>query len=130
MTISKIKLKDNGAMHNVCICISMLLMVLLSSCSCDQVDLALHLSGDNRDELECVLRYFENDGDKEKIAASRFLIGNMLGHKSMWGDYRLYWRDADRILSESEGSISVLDSLENLKTKYEGRIYYDYDLKK
>ncbi len=102
--------------------------IVASSCHSSQVDMALRLAGENRTELEVVLDYFERTGDEEKIKASRYLIGNMPGHKSMRGDYEEYWREADRVLSASGGSLSVLDSLESLKSKYDGRIYYDFDL--
>ena len=68
-------------------CLIVFAVLAVCSCSYDQVDVALRLAGDNRSELERVLRYFEKTGDKEKIAASRFLIGNMPGHKSMRGAY-------------------------------------------
>lgn len=109
-------------------CLIVFAVLAVCSCSYDQVDVALRLAGDNRSELERVLRYFEKTGDKEKIAASRFLIGNMPGHKSMRGAYEEYWDEADRTLSASDGSLSILDSLEAMKEKYDGRIYYDFDL--
>lgn len=109
-------------------CLIVFAVLAVCSCSYDQVDVALRLAGDNRSELERVLRYFEKTRDKEKIAASRFLIGNMPGHKSMRGAYEEYWDEADRTLSASDGSLSILDSLEALKEKYDGRIYYDFDL--
>ena len=109
-------------------CLIVFTALAVCSCSYDQVDVALRMAGENRSELERVLEYFEKTGDKEKIAASRFLIGNMPGHKSMRGAYEEYWDEADRILSASDGSLSVLDSLETLKGKYDGRIYYDFDL--
>lgn len=46
----------------------------------------------------------------------------------MRGAYKEYWDEADRTLSASDGSLSILDSLEALKEKYDGRIYYDFDL--
>lgn len=109
-------------------CLIVFAVLAVCSCSYDQVDVALRMAGENRSELERVLRYFEKTGDKEKIAASRFLIGNMPGHKSMRGAYEEYWDEADRTLSASDGSLSILDSLEALKEKYDGRIYYDFDL--
>ena len=115
-------------MPNSLKCLIVFATLVAFSCSYDQVDVALRLAGDNRSELERVLRYFEKTGDKEKIAASRFLIGNMPGHKSMRGAYEEYWDEADRTLSASDGSLSILDSLEALKEKYDGRIYYDFDL--
>lgn len=104
-------------------------MVCLLSCATDKVAAALKSAGDNRAELEKVLSYFERTGDREKVAAAKFIIGNMPGHISMWGEYESYWKDADRMLSASEGALGVLDSLEVLKGKYDGRIFYDYDLK-
>lgn len=115
-------------MPNSLKCLIVFATLVAFSCSYDQVAVALRLAGDNRSELERVLRYFEKTGDKEKIAASRFLIGNMPGHKSMRGAYEEYWDEADRTLSASDGSLSILDSLEALKEKYDGRIYYDFDL--
>lgn len=115
-------------MPNSLKCLIVFATLVAFSCSYDQVDVALRLAGDNRSELERVLRYFEKTGDKGKIAASRFLIGNMPGHKSMRGAYEEYWDEADRTLSASDGSLSILDSLEALKEKYDGRIYYDFDL--
>lgn len=50
-------------------------------CSCGgrdrQVEEALSLSGNNRNELEAVLKHYEGDG--RKLEAARFLIGNMPG---------------------------------------------------
>ena len=50
-------------------------------CSCGgrdrQVEEALSLSGNNRNELEAVLKHYEGDG--RKLEAARFLIGNMTG---------------------------------------------------
>lgn len=42
-----------------------------------QVEEALSLSGNNRNELEAVLKHYEGDG--RKLEAARFLIGNMPG---------------------------------------------------
>lgn len=115
-------------MPNSLKCLIVFATLVAFSCSYDQVDVALRMAGENRGGLERVLEYFEKTGDKEKIAASRFLIGNMPGHKSMRGAYEEYWDEADRTLTASDGSLSILDSLEALKEKYDGRIYYDFDL--
>ena len=76
-------------------------MVCLLSCATDKVAAALKSAGDNRAELEKVLSYFESTGDREKVAAAKYIIGNMPGHISMWGEYESYWKDADRMLSAS-----------------------------
>lgn len=113
-----------------CLFLPVFAVLNLVSCSADKVVAALKQAGDNRAELEKVLSYFESTGDREKVAAARFIIGNMPGHVSMWGEYESYWEEADRLLSASEGALDVLDSLEVLKGKYDGRIFYDYDLKR
>ena len=55
------------------------LFCLVSSCGGRdrQVEEALSLSGNNRNELEAVLKHYEGDG--RKLEAARFLIGNMPG---------------------------------------------------
>jgi hypothetical protein len=44
------------------------------------VQRALELAGDNRAQLETVLAHYRDLGDAQKLAAARFLIGNMEGH--------------------------------------------------
>lgn len=46
------------------------------------LDFVLSQSGQNRKELEAVLSHYAKDVDKEKLAAARFLIGNMRWHAS------------------------------------------------
>ncbi|EYE48385.1 hypothetical protein M138_0057, partial [Bacteroides fragilis str. S23L17] len=55
------------------------LLLLVFSCGGRdrQVEEALSLSGNNRNELEAVLKHYEGDG--RKLEAARFLIGNMPG---------------------------------------------------
>lgn len=55
------------------------LFCLVSSCGDRdrQVEEALSLSGNNRNELEAVLKHYEGDG--RKLEAAHFLIGNMPG---------------------------------------------------
>lgn len=105
-------------------------LLLFSSCRESKVEAALRLAGENRAELERVLEHFDAGGDKEMAAAARFIVGNMPGHKSMWGDYEAYWKEADRMLAASDGSQSVLDSLELLKAKYDGKVFFDYDIRR
>ncbi|MCL2561785.1 MAG: hypothetical protein FWE10_05635 [Rikenellaceae bacterium] len=52
------------------------------SCSKDKtLDRALRLAGENRIELEQVLRHYAADpADRQKLAAAKFLIRNMPGH--------------------------------------------------
>jgi hypothetical protein len=41
---------------------------------------ALSKAGDNRPELERVLRHYRREGDEQKLQAAQFLIANMEGH--------------------------------------------------
>lgn len=59
--------------------LSLLLVLLLSSCH-NQLDSALELAGDNREELEKVLNHFKEDPDTLKYSAAKFLIENMPYH--------------------------------------------------
>ena len=61
-------------------------IILISSCSKpqQQLDYALDFAGENRDELEKVLKYYE--GNSLKHAAAEFLIKNMPYHWSYKSD--------------------------------------------
>lgn len=50
----------------------------------DNLDYALELAGDNKEELLKVLDHFKNDPDSLKYGAARFLIENMAYHHT-WG---------------------------------------------
>ena len=47
------------------------------------VNEVLKMAGDNRHELEKVIRYYRHSGEKEKLAAARFLIKHMPGKVSV-----------------------------------------------
>lgn len=73
----------------------LLLSILFFVPSCQEIELkddkkietALLLSGNNRPELEKVLKYYSaNEKDSLKLRAAEFLIGNMLYHRSMCGE--------------------------------------------
>ncbi len=71
----------------LCASIVVLLMTASGLCGCHEsirtdryVEEALELAGDNRGELERVLRHY--NGDPLKLEAARFLIANMPGHYS------------------------------------------------
>lgn len=64
-------------------------LFLLSFLSCHESRLrkALRYSGENREELERVIEYFSADpGDSLKLKAAIFLIENMPGHYSFFGE--------------------------------------------
>lgn len=66
---------------NINLIFNCLLTILLSSCHnkySPQLEQALNLAGDNRDELEKVLEYYSKDpGDSLKFKAACFLVENM-----------------------------------------------------
>lgn len=70
-------------------CFFALTILLLSSVamvSCDRrLDEALEMAGDNREEMEKVLRHYEEEGDTLKYNAAKFLIENMPYHYSYNG---------------------------------------------
>ncbi|MCX6327670.1 MAG: hypothetical protein NT144_13620 [Bacteroidia bacterium] len=61
------------------ISISLILIFLLCSCNRPPRDvrMILNAAGDNRPELEKVIDHYKASGDKDKLKASYFLIGNM-----------------------------------------------------
>ena len=64
-----------------------LLIPTLLLCSCDRdLRLALNQSGDNRAELETVLKHYEKEGDDFKLEAAKFLIRNMPYNYSSVGE--------------------------------------------
>lgn len=62
-----------------------LVVAAITSCN-DTLDHSLELAGDNRQELEKVLAYFEDDEDPLKCEAACFLIENMPYHYAPKGE--------------------------------------------
>ncbi|WP_257669166.1 discoidin domain-containing protein [Parapedobacter tibetensis] len=78
---------------------------LLESCisgTPDRVEAVLQLSDDNRPELQKVITYYKQKGNKEKLDAAYYLIGNLEG-KSFW--------DGD-IVMDFDSIFYYLDSLD------------------
>lgn len=73
------------------------------------VEVVLSLAGKNRSELEAVFKHYERDANKEKLAAARFLIGNMRWHASSFP-------------MQKEQRNSLLDSL----THVADSLFYNY----
>lgn len=80
--------------------------LLLFCSSCRQypkeVEFALELAGDNKEELVRVLKHYE-DSDEQKFAAACFLISNMPYHKSktqleLPSCYQRYFKKVDSII--------------------------------
>lgn len=68
--------------HCSMILLPLLLMLLSVGCATWPADVkpALSKAGDNRVELENVLKHYQRLGDEQKLEAARFLIRNMDGH--------------------------------------------------
>lgn len=67
--------------------LAILLLSSVAVVSCDRrLDDALDMAGENRVELEKVLRHYEEEGDTLKYNAAKFLIENMPYHYTMEGD--------------------------------------------
>ena len=73
----------NSLLRNFTSCI--LIMLGLAACN-PNLDFALEQAGENRTELDKVLKHFKNDQDTLKYSAAKFLIENMPYHYTMEGD--------------------------------------------
>lgn len=56
--------------------INILLVIFFIFCR-NSINQTLEIAEDNRIELEAVLKYYEEQGDKQKLNAAKFLIENM-----------------------------------------------------
>lgn len=65
-----------------------ILLILLASCGREypaKVEYALQLAGENRREIEKVIRHYRNPDDSLKLEAAYFLVGNMPGEGYQYG---------------------------------------------
>ena len=78
----------------------LILLLLVLSCSREQreIRIALRMAGNNRPELEAVLKHYAVSGDSEKEQAARYLIRNMPRHMSYQGDFETYYSMMDSLL--------------------------------
>ena len=82
--------------------ITAMIVITISLMSCNDVlDRSLELAGDNRQELEKVLAYFEDDEDPLKYESACFLIENMPYHGTFYGkDLEKYINSYDAMGAE------------------------------
>ncbi|MDE6335433.1 MAG: RICIN domain-containing protein, partial [Muribaculaceae bacterium] len=67
--------------------LALAIAMLITAVSCDRdVNRALDLAGDNRQEMERVLDHFKDDPDPLKYEAAKFLISNMPYHYTYKGE--------------------------------------------
>lgn len=92
-----------------------LLPVLFGACTQnDMLEQSLQSAGDNREELELVLKHYRNDA--EKYAAAEFLIANMPAHYSYRDSVAIgrYYDYAEHILTcDTLTPVQQRDSLKN-----------------
>lgn len=62
------------------------MIMTLSYCSSTKLEEALEASGENRPELERVLKHYSDNNDSLKLRAAKFLIENMPGHYTIRGE--------------------------------------------
>lgn len=94
---------------------AMFLLVAFSGCSEEQKHLrtAMNAAGKNKPELEAVLKHYkEIDPNPEKLAAAKFLIGNMMAHFSYRTDtIKSYYELALKVFNSSLSVDQQRDSL-------------------
>ena len=78
----------------------LLLFLLQLSCSREQREIrtALRMAGNNRPELEAVLKHYSSVGEKEKEQAAKYLIRYMPQHMSYQGDFEAFRSMMDSLL--------------------------------
>ena len=86
--------------------IIILLVAVISSCSKNETNglslsQALRLAGENRGELETVLKHYRAPEDKQKKKAAEYLIRHMPGHVSVSGNWKSYSDSISTIFSSS-----------------------------
>lgn len=90
--------------------ISLILILLLCSCNRPPQDvrMILNVAGDNRPELEKVIDHYKASGNKEKLKAAYFLIGNMDDKFALDGDaVRKYYPIFDILDSLTQNKVII-----------------------
>lgn len=98
--------------------ITVFCFICISACTSleeKQLETALEFAGDNRAELEKVITYYREQGDKEKEEAARFLIRNMLGKYYKAGEpidqFNQYLDSTYQIVLEAYDSQTINEDL-------------------
>ena len=74
-------------------------------------------------ELDNVVTHYEKEGDRQKIAAAKYLLKNMPGHFATTGDYETCYAELQSVLKSSTLSWKErLDSIEIVEEKWAARI--------
>ncbi|HCO68370.1 MAG TPA: hypothetical protein DIT04_11530 [Dysgonomonas sp.] len=98
----------------------LLAIVFISCNSPDRLESALELAGDNRPELERVLKYYSVDRrDSLKYKAARFVIENMPGHYSYDGnEIQQYYAEVLLVLNANISTEEKFNLINPIYNKY------------
>lgn len=111
----------------------LLLILQLVSCSPYGRDVreALRYAGDNREELESVIRYYSRDkADSLKRKAALFLIGNMTWHRSYPAEaYAEYCHKIDSLNLAVEDDSTLAAAMEAMSLRYAPELEPVYDVR-
>ncbi len=112
---------------------AVLLILQLVSCSPYGRDVreALRYAGDNREELESVIRYYSRDkADSLKRKAALFLIGNMTWHRSYPAEaYAEYCHKIDSLNLTVEDDSTLAAAMEAMSLRYAPELEPVYDVR-
>ncbi|MCM1177399.1 MAG: discoidin domain-containing protein [Clostridium sp.] len=106
--------------------LAMAAVVILMSAACarygSDVRTALLYAGDNREELEKVIRHYGREqADSLKLKAASYLIGNMAYHRSYPAEqYGRYCREVDSLFLcvERDSIDAIKEEMEKISRKY------------
>lgn len=104
--------------------------LILASCLCscqNRLRDALGQAGENRGELEKVLRHFRGDGQKED--AAKFLIANMPLHKSYCGEIEAYYSAIDSAMESVGDKDSFKQVMDSTYHHYRHSLDSDFDVR-
>ena len=92
---------------------------------------ALRYAGDNREELEHVIRHYSQDkADTLKLKAALYLIGNMTWHRSYPAEaYSRYCREMDSVSLSGMPRDSMKAALESVSAGYERELEPVFDVR-
>ncbi len=93
--------------------------------------MAFRYAGENREELEKVLDYYENiEPDPLKYSAAEYLIGNMPFHLSYPDSlYSLYASEVDSLFLNQSDEDSIIVEINRISEKYQSLMRPQYDIR-
>ena len=102
-------------------------LLFMFSCQHDKLlESALQLAGNNRSELEYVIDYYKETGDRQKLDAAKFLIKNMPGHQHAVSNLDSFnYKAYEEMINNN---ISQEDALFLLKKKYTALFFHRPDV--